>query len=67
MTHRAIIWDMNGVLVDDESHQWDAFRWVLNGLGVYPADATLPPVEVEVRASHGPGRVVASQSVPVTV
>ena len=38
MTHRAIIWDMNGVLVDDESHQWDAFRWVLNGLGVYPAD-----------------------------
>ncbi|MBW3625645.1 MAG: HAD family phosphatase [Armatimonadetes bacterium] len=30
----AILWDMNGVLLDDESHQWEAFRRVLEKRGI---------------------------------
>jgi beta-phosphoglucomutase len=30
----AIIWDMNGVLLDDESFQWEAFKRVLGVRGV---------------------------------
>jgi beta-phosphoglucomutase len=29
MAFEAILWDMNGVLLDDESHQWEAFKRVL--------------------------------------
>lgn len=31
---RAILWDMNGVLLDDESHQWEAFKRALDRRGI---------------------------------
>lgn len=33
-TLQAIIWDMNGVLLDDELYQWEAFKQVLANRGV---------------------------------
>jgi beta-phosphoglucomutase len=35
----ALIWDMNGVLLDDEQHQWEAFKRVLKGRGLDVPDA----------------------------
>ena len=29
----AVLWDMNGVLLDDESYQWEAFKQVLEARG----------------------------------
>jgi HAD superfamily hydrolase (TIGR01509 family) len=30
----AILWDMNGVLLDDEAHQWEAFKRALSERGI---------------------------------
>ena len=38
MTPDVLIWDMNGVLLDDESHQWEAFKRVLEARGILIPD-----------------------------